>query len=472
MKMTTGASIVLCVGISGACLAGVEVEDRVADLRSPVAAVRVQAATWLGRMADRSAVPALIGALENPRSDVRREAAKALGAIKDARAAGALIEALGDGDVNVRFYAAYALGEIKDRRAAGPLLDAIGDPQWCVRDQAAWALREIHDPSIVGPLVAALGQKGADVPHIEWLLRQIGGAPVTEALVGLLSAPNAETRALAVRVLGELGGAAEPLVAALKDPSPAVRRAAIEAILMVGDDRAEDVIEELAARENDPSVRTAAEKALFKLSREGELAAYWSFDDGSASVAKDVTGGGNDGRIVGCTPVVGNVGQALQLGRGKYVELGKTPGLPIGNKPLTIMAWVKSDAPNGVVVARGGAGCGFSLYIKDGVARFGIRRSSDTPAYIAAGRRQVVGSWVHLAGVVRDDRVELYVNGKLAATEKTSGYIPGNCGQGMEIGFDAGNSPAEITDCFEGVIDEVKQYQAALSEREISKQCR
>jgi len=58
--------------------------------------------------------------------------------------------------------------------------------------------------------------------------------------------------------------------------------------------------------------------------------------------------------------------------------------------------------------------------------------------------------------------------GKLAATEETDGYVPGNCGQGMEIGFDAGNSPVEITNHFQGVIDEVKQYQAALSEEQIA----
>jgi hypothetical protein len=50
------------------------------------------------------------------------------------------------------------------------------------------------------------------------------------------------------------------------------------------------------------------------------------------------------------------------------------------NGYLTIMAWAKSDAPSGVVVARSGAFCGFSLYIMDGVAKFGIHRERDGPA--------------------------------------------------------------------------------------------
>jgi hypothetical protein len=38
----------------------------------------------------------------------------------------------------------------------------------------------------------------------------------------------------------------------------------------------------------------------------------------------------------------------------------------------------------------------------------------------------------------------------------------------MEIGFDVGNSPAEITDAFAGVLDEVKFFRAALSAEDIA----
>ena len=73
-----------------------------------------------------------------------------------------------------------------------------------------------------------------------------------------------------------------------------------------------------------------------------------------------------------------------------------------------------------------------------------------------------------MAGVIKQKSLELYVDGKRVATVATPGYIPGNCGQGMEIGFDTANSPAEITDPFDGIIDEVKIYNAALSAEEIA----
>ncbi|MHC4251313.1 MAG: LamG-like jellyroll fold domain-containing protein, partial [Planctomycetota bacterium] len=310
--------------------------------------------------------------------------------------------------------------------------------------------------------------------HVVWILRYIGGEHAVGALASLLESRDAGTRERAVQALGELRieSAAGPLVTALSDADANVRRRAVAALARIGGDKHLAALEDLAAREKDPSVRDAAREAVARMSREEGLAAHWSFDDGNRKVARDVTGGGTDGEVIGCEPAEGRAGRALRFGKGAYVELGKPALLQIGGRPFTVMAWVRSEAANGVVVARGGAFCGYSLYIKDGLPKFGIHRVQDGPAHIGAGRDRVVGRWVHVAGVVRKDRVELYVDAQLAATAKTPGYIPGECGQGMEIGFDAGNSPAEIIDSFEGVIDEVKVFNAALSAAEIAKRMR
>jgi len=473
MRVAMGVWAMVCASALGVCGAGPPAQGRVDDLRAGVPSVRAQAAIAMGRAGDRSAVPALIEALKDRERAVRREAAKALGFLKDARAVAPLLEALRDRDTNVRLYAAYALGEIKHPKAATGLLDALRDPAWGVRDQAAWALRELRDPALAKPLVGALTRDDADVAHTVWLLRHLEGRHAVGPLARLLEAPEAATRRRAVQALAELKlkEAAEPLLAALKDRDPEVRRRAIAALVELGDERAEKPIQALAASDGDPAVREAARQAVLVFSRQGDLAAHWSFDDRNPKVARDVTGRGSDGQIQGCTPVKGKVGHALAFGKDKYIELGKPPELPIASKPFTVMAWAKATAPHGVVIARGGAACGYSLYVKDGVAKFGIRRSGDHPAHIAAGKEQVVGAWVHLAGVVKADRIEVYVNGKLAATAKTPGYVPGNCGQGMAIGYDPGNSPAEIIDHFEGVLDEVKFYQVALSAKDIARQC-
>ncbi len=454
--------------------AGSVVERHVRDLHSGLASVREHAAAAIGRAGAKDAVPALTEALQDAHPAVRREAAKALGRIKDSKAVPALIQALGDTEQNVRFYAAYALGEIEDPRATEALLRALHDPAWCVRDQAAWALREIASPDVVQTLVAALRDPDADTGHVLWLLRHVGAERAAAPLAKLLDAPEAETRLRAVRMLRKLGAknAVEPLIAALKDADRRVRRTAVEALLEVGDDRAQEPLRALAAREKDAELREAALAAVRTLSRHKDLVAHWSFDDQDKTTAKDVSGRGPDGQIQGGVPVKGKVGHALRFDEGAYIDLGKPAGLQVADTPFTVAAWVKSDAPDGVVVARGGAWCGYSLYLKDGAAKFGIHREKGGPSYIAAGEEKVAGSWVHLAGVVKQDRIELYVNGALAASAKTEGLLPSNCGQSMCIGFDTGNSAAEITNHFKGIIDEVKAYQAALSAEEIAKESR
>lgn len=401
------------------------------------------AATSVSSFGNEPSSSALIAALSAPDKAARREAARTLGELRDARAVPALIQALADPDQNVRFYAAYALGEIKDASAADALLDALRDPEWNVRDQVAWALRELRDPKLAGRLAAMLKEANADVPHIVWLLQQTGGEDVFAVFV-----------------------------ASLKSENVAVRRAAAEALVKIGGERVEQPLVELMAREKDPIVRAVAEKAVAKMTQADALAAHWSFDDRSTTVAKDVSGRASDGEIKGCTVAEGKVGAALRFGKGKFIELGRTQKPSVADTPFTIMAWIKPDAPTGVVVARGGAFCGLSLYLKDGFPKFGIRRSKDGPADIVTGREKIGTDWTHLAGVVKEDCIELHVNGKRVATAKTGGVMRSNGGQGMEIGFDAGNSAIELCDAFEGVIDEVKQFNAALSEKEIARQCR
>ena len=443
------------------------------DLKSDVPAVRAGAARRLGERGGGEHVTSLIALLGDPEARVRWTAAAALGTLRDPRAAEPLVEALRDRDRTVRFHAAHALGQIASPAGADGLVRALSDPEWPVRSQAAGALRRLADPKLTWRLAAGLKADGADTELIIWLLKPRREAAV-KPVAKLLGEAEASVRRRAAVALGKLGGeeAVDALIAALTDKTPSVRGAAVAGLVALGDRRAAEPVAELAQREADPGVRRAAAAAAERLARNEDLLAHWSFDGRGPAAGRDVTGGGNDGKVIGCRPAPGKVGGALRFGKERYVELGKPAGLPIGQQPFTIAAWVRPEAPTGVVVARGGAFCGFSLYVKDGLAKFGIHREEAGPGYIAAGREKLGEGWVHLAGVVKKDRIELYVNGRLAATTRTAGYLPGNCGQGMEIGFDVGNSAAEISDAFEGVIDEVRMYRTALTAEEIAALCR
>jgi len=414
----------------------------------------------------------LIAALGDADAAVRREAARSLGTLRDARAVKPLIKALRDKDVNVRFYAAYAFGELKDPSSADALLAALSDPVWGVRDHAAWALRELHDPKLIPALAGALSRPNADIAHIMWILEHMDAAAMIAPLEKLLRHPREDIRLRAVELLAEPDdpGATKALTGAFGDPAVAIRRRVVAVLLEKRNREALAPLAELARSDKDESVRTAAAAAVQLLTRHAHLAAHWSFDDRSTTTARDSGGRGVNGEIKGCKVVEGKTGHALRFGKGAYVKLGRPAKLPVQGVPFTVMAWARSEQPNGVVVARGGAFQGYSLYLKGGAARFGIHLVEEGPAYIAAGKENVTKRWGHLAGVVHETRIELYVDGKLAATAKTAGYLPGNCGQGMEIGFDVGNSPTELVDNFVGTIDEVRVYEAALPAEEIRKE--
>ncbi len=441
------------------------------QLQSKEAVVRATAARRLGELQAVNALTLLTRALTDPSAQVRQEAARALGRLHRSEAVPALLTALKkDSDKNVRFYAAWALGEIKDPRAVDVLLQALNDPEWTVRNQAAWALHELHDERLVPKLVQLFMSRHTDSRELVWLLRRLSRnnlKVLSQALQPALHSPDTAERLKAWKLLDETAGEqqAELLQKALNDSSRDVRLWALNRLVEIRPANLRSLLNQLAEKEKDPQVKQLILEKLKQLP--SPLRGWWSFERGGNALAQDQTGNGNNGQAFHCSQAPGKVGKALSLDGKGFVEFGRPAALPIAQTPLTVMAWVKAEAPEGVVIARGGAACGFSLYFKDGRPCFGIRRQSNRPPAIVRASRKLLHQWVHLTGVVRPNRIELYVNGKLAGQKKTKGLILHNCGQGMEIGFDVGNSPAELTTHFRGLIDEVKIFATALSAADI-----
>lgn len=442
-------------------------EEVLRGVRAPVAAVRRRAATLAGQRSLNGLVKELTRLLLHDEAAlVRCAAARALGQLHAGSAQGALVRALADKDPNVRREAAWALGELHAPTTLPALLQSLHDPDYGVRDQAAYALSGMPSADLAAKLETAWREGRIDSDHASWLLKRLP-APLSHGIVNRLlsdKAPETRLRGLEGLLLVEEDSAASALVHALNDVDARIRVAAVRGLVKLHDYKARRQLRRRRAVETDSAVRAALEAALTELSREKTLVGYWPFENGGV----DASGHGNEGQVIGCTSVPGKVGHALKFGPKQYVELGHPPALSIANHELTVMAWVQTDQPNGVVVARGGAFCGFSLYVKNHRPRFGIHRQEAGPAYIAAGKETVPAGWFHLAGVLRAHRLEVYVDGRLAGAAKTPGLIPGDCGQGMEIGADIGNSPAELTDPWVGLIDEVRVYQAALAPEEIA----
>ncbi|MFW6171305.1 MAG: HEAT repeat domain-containing protein [Planctomycetota bacterium] len=478
--MKTAHCFFLCLAFSFCCgnytLCGEpnRLERIVEDLQSDVPSVRENAVKMLSRYDDGRTIDLLLKALDDSDPLVRREAAKVLGELEDERAVPGLVEALDDDDKTVRYHAAHALGEIAVPETTAALVDALRDPEWCVQSEAAGALREIGGPRVVRLLEKALDEDATlDLDHVAWILKESDPKRLIDLLFKVLKHGSRKDRLDAIERLSRLDRpeAVDALIFALGDESPRVRLAAVNALRANGDRRALGPIQALVRRETNEELKQAAAKAALILSRHEDLVAHWSFDAAEGDKALDSGGHEIHGIIKNCQRVKGKHGSALEFGENSCVELGKPAEFPVAQRPFTVAAWVKSEKSNGVVVARGGAFCGFSLYVKDGVAKFGIHLTQEGDSHIAAGNENVTGKWVHLAGVVDEEEIRVYVNGEKVGEKKTPGLLPGNCGQSMEIGFDIGNTAAEITDHFVGIIDEVKVFHAALSAEDLAEFC-
>jgi HEAT repeat protein len=228
---------------------------------------------------------ALIKALRYKDKDVRYAAAEALGRLRwkpakdetagwywmakrdwdkcvalGALAVEPLSAALKDEEWDVRQAAARALGKIKDPRAVKPLIAALKDEKWDVRQAAAEALGEIGAPA-VEPLIAALKGENKDVRQAAAaMLGRLGWQPGRDETAGWYWMVKGDWDKCVA--LGAL--AVEPLIAALKDGSFSVRKAAAEALGKIGDPRA---VEPLIAalKDKDEYVRKAAAYALGKI---------------------------------------------------------------------------------------------------------------------------------------------------------------------------------------------------------------
>jgi HEAT repeat protein len=145
-----------------------------------------------------------------------------------------LVQDLKDNDLIVRLHAAKALGEAKDARAVEPLIVALGDKS--CGHTAANALAKIGKPA-VEPLIVALKNENPFVRrNAAEALGEIKDASAVKPLINALKDNDLIVRRNAAKALGKIkdSSAEESLTSALKDESPAVRRNAAIALREMG----------------------------------------------------------------------------------------------------------------------------------------------------------------------------------------------------------------------------------------------
>ncbi len=197
------------------------------------------------------------------------------------------------------------------------------------------------------------------------------------------------------------------------------------------------------------------------------VVASWRFDD-PKQIGFDESGKTSPLRLVGDAQYSneGRYGGALLLdGDGDYLEPGGTlRGLPIGNSPYTLAAWIKptQTGERGIIGwgAYGKVGRANALRLdgQNGFLHYWWTNDLrvDGKVVTNVGVDFSDGKWVHVA-VTWDRRVRsLYVNGRLIAQDEPAAPNVTN------DNFAIGRTSSVWDECFAGLIDDVVVLNTAL----------
>ncbi len=193
----------------------------------------------------------------------------------------------------------------------------------------------------------------------------------------------------------------------------------------------------------------------------GDLVAMYSFENN----VSDGSGNGLGGTIMGNPMYVeGITGMGMSFdGVNDYINFGNSTMFDFTNE-ITLSAWVNmNDAGNGQ----------HNPFVGKGDHAYAIKHSSGNQLqfFIYDGgwftanvsvNASLNGSWHHVAGTFDGAEIKIYVDGALGATTEHEGTI-----EVQPHNLTIGNNSEEEGRFYDGVIDEVRIYDRALTANEI-----
>ncbi|MFH1883455.1 MAG: PA14 domain-containing protein [Planctomycetota bacterium] len=198
-----------------------------------------------------------------------------------------------------------------------------------------------------------------------------------------------------------------------------------------------------------------------------ELVGHWRFDEGSGNTAHDQSGNGNDGTLIN-DPVwaIGIINGALQFdGIDDHVNCGNGPSLNVTDA-VTIAAWVKlNSVPPAFSVLIAGKYGAYWLEWRD--TKLLSLSMFINGAYNGSGPTLDLadGDWHHIALTYDGTHKKGYHNRQEVFSERASGAIDVS-GANFLVG-EGHPASASYNGCPDGLIDDVRVYNRALTQEEI-----
>ncbi len=194
------------------------------------------------------------------------------------------------------------------------------------------------------------------------------------------------------------------------------------------------------------------------------LQGYWRFDEGGGSTATDWSGNGYNASLPGgavytsdAAPLSFDNPFAIDLSNAGAAQAGNTT-LINNAQMLTLALWAKADSVPATGYARFITLDGEKAVLRFDGGRFDFyMKINGTIQHIHAGV-PAVGEWYHVAGTYDGTTMRLYVDG----VEIGSRTVSGTVGAGLDVQINSNNER------FDGLLDDVRVYDRALSPCEIA----
>jgi hypothetical protein len=215
------------------------------------------------------------------------------------------------------------------------------------------------------------------------------------------------------------------------------------------------------------------------------LVAYWPMEEGSGDVTADVTGNGNDGRLLGGVlweTAGAEVGSACLNFDGEDDLVEMDPFDVVGGG-ITLAAWIKPDdfdINDGRMISKaqewGENDHWWMLSTIDpgSVLRFRLKTNDGqaTTTLIADSGGLVAGEWAHVAATWDGSDMRLYKDGaEVGSTAKGGSEVATDPNLKVAIGSQPSDAfaadPSHVAKYFDGLIDDVAVYSRALSPDEL-----
>ena len=195
------------------------------------------------------------------------------------------------------------------------------------------------------------------------------------------------------------------------------------------------------------------------------LVGWWKFDETQGKTAKDSSGGNHNGTLVGNAKWAhGKTGGAVALdGTGSFVQIADQSAFDMGDQ-ATIACWVNIHSVPAewmAIITKGDSAWRVSTIAKDRKIHFSVNDWNRT-AGLNGSTTINADEWHHLAAVYNGSVMQLYIDGKLDGTQTWTGGIAKNNSEVL-----IGENVEQPNRCFDGLIDDVRIYNQALSESEI-----